>query len=97
MDSTASWPTFFFNGFLCYDVGSIVQVLESCDYENNPLDVHFVGWNVVDFSSPFAARSVCSKKSFYIAYEICILLRRSVLDMMFIERFCKSVFWLRLF
>ena len=58
-----------------------------CDYGNKPIDLLFH-----EFSSTFAARSSCSKKIFTLHIYIYILLVRSVLVMIFVNFFRRSVF-----
>ena len=66
---------------------------EGCDYGNKTLHLPFQSRNVVKFSSPFAVRFFCFKKSFYIVnlYLHLISVVRSVLVMTFISYFRKSV------
>ena len=66
---------------------------ESFDYSNEPIGLSFQSRNVVEFSSPYAARTFCFKKSLYMAYSIYILFVRSLLVMIIISCFRKSVFF----
>ena len=50
----------FFAAMLC----PYFKSSKGCDYGNKPIDLSFQSRNVVEFLSPFSARSVCSKKFF---------------------------------
>ena len=71
-------------------LGPYFKSCEGCDYGNKKMP--FQSWNVVEFSSTFAARSDCLKKSFYSAYYIYVLLVRSNLAMMSVSCFRKKSF-----
>ena len=45
-------------------MGPYFKSCEGCDYGNKPTDLSFQSRNVVEFSSPCAARSVCTGETF---------------------------------
>ena len=58
----------FSMGFFATMLCPYFKSCEGCDYGNKTKNLTFQSRNVVEFSSPFAARSVCSKKIFYVAF-----------------------------
>ena len=49
-------------------LGLYFKSCEDSDYGNKPIDLPFQSRNINEFSSSFAARSVCSSEVFYNAY-----------------------------
>ena len=87
MESKSRWPLFSMGSFSAM-LGLHFKSCKSCNYDNKGMDLPFQSRNVLEFSSPFAARSVCSKKFFilHIKSNFLLLLGDSsgtVLVMMF--------------